>query len=131
MVGGMTRLVWTPPLGTLLLALASLTLAGCSSPGDRHEYEYLLMHYEADPDNENDPEHVLKAFNRCLASKPVTEEWEAEKAKQGPEASAATSTVAGGAKEGERIAAQAMQRGSKLQALADQCMAAKGYRTVP
>ena len=60
----------------------------------------------------------------------MTEEWEAEKPKQGAEASAATSAVAGSAKESERIAAGAMQRGSKLQALVDECMAAKGYRTV-
>jgi hypothetical protein len=88
------------------------------------------MHYEADPDNEKDPEHVIKAFNRCLASQPVTEEWQAQEAKQGPETTAATSATASGTKEGERIAAEAMRQGSKLQALADQCMAAKGYRTV-
>ena len=111
----------------LWIALASLTLAGCSSPSHRHEYEYLLMHYEADPDNEKDPEHVIKAFNMCLAAKPVTEEWEAEKATQGVEASA----VAASARESERIAAAAMQRGSKLQSLVDRCMAAKGYRAVP
>src|SRR5580765_7315312 len=114
----------------LWIALAALGLAGCSSPGDRHQYEYLLMHYEADPDNEKDPEHVIKAFNMCLTAKPVTEEWEAEKAKQGSQANGATSAVAGSAKESERIAAGAMQNGSKLQALVDQCMTAKGYRTV-
>lgn len=110
----------------LLVALATLTLAGCSSPGDKHEYEYLLMHYEADPDNEKDPEHVIKAFNQCLASKPVTEEWQASEARQGP----GTTAAASGAKESERIAAEAMRHGSKLQAVVDQCMAAKGYRTV-
>ena len=116
---------------TFFVALASLILVACSGPGDRREYDYLLMHYEADPDNETDPEHVIKAFNMCLAAKPVTEEWEAEKTKQGSQASAdASSAVAGGAKESERIAAEAMQPGSKLQALVDRCMAAKGYRTV-
>jgi hypothetical protein len=114
---------------TLLIALASLTLAGCSSRADRHEYDYLVMHYEADPDNEKDPEHVIKAFKQCLASKPVTEEWEMEKPGQGSQAGAATSAGAGDGKEG--IAAEAMRRGSKLQALVDQCMAAKGYPTVP
>ncbi len=107
----------------LLVALVSLTLAGCSSPGDKREYEYLLIHYEADPDNEKDPEHVIKAFNLCLASKPVTEEWQAHEVKQGTE-----TTV--GTEEGERIAAEAMRRGSKLQVLVDRCMAAKGYQTV-
>ena len=106
---------------TLLTALASLMLAGCSSPANRDHYEYLLMHYEADPDNEKDPEHVIKAFKQCLASKPVTEEWEMEKATQ--------ASQPGDAKEG--IAAEAMRRGSKLQTLVDQCMAAKGYPTVP
>ena len=114
----------------LAVALASLAVAGCSSPAGRHEYEYLLMHYEADPDNEKDPEHVIKAFNQCLASTPVMQEWEAEKAKQGPEASAATGAVPGSADESGRIAASAMQRGSKLQTLVDQCMTTKGYRTV-
>ena len=114
----------------LWIALASLSVAGCSSPGDRHEYEYLVMHYEADPDNEKDPEHVIKAFKQCLSSEPVTEEWEAEKAKQASQANGATSAVAGSAEDGERIAAGAMQRGSKLQSLVDRCMAAKGYRAV-
>ena len=114
---------------TLLIALASLTLAGCSTRADRHEYDYLVMHYEADPDNEKDPEHVIKAFKQCLASKPATQEWETEKARQTSQAGSATSAVAGDAKEG--IAAEAMRRGSKVQALVDQCMAAKGYPTVP
>ena len=114
---------------TLLIVLALLTLPACSSPADRHEYDYLVMHYEADPDNEKDPEHVIKAFKQCLASKPVTEEWETEKASQRSQAGAATSAVAGDAKEG--IAAEAMRRGSKVQALVDQCMAANGYPTVP
>jgi len=113
------------------MVLGSLILVACSGPGDKREYDYLLMHYEADPDNETDPEHVLKAFNRCLASKPVTEEWEAEKTRQGAQAgAAASSAVAGNVKESERIAAEAMQPRSKLQALVDRCMTAKGYRTV-
>ena len=116
---------------TLLIALASLTLAGCSSPADRrdYDYDYLVMHYEADPDSEKDPEHVIKAFKQCLASKPVTEEWEMEKPAQASQPGAATSAVAGDAKEG--IAAEAMRRGSKLQVLVDRCMAGKGYPTVP
>ena len=116
---------------TFFMALGSLILVACSGPGDRREYAYLLMHYEADPDNETDPEHVLKAFSQCLASEPVTQEWEAEKTRQGSQAgAAASSAAAGGAKESERIAAEAMQPGSKLQALVDRCMSAKGYRTV-
>jgi len=114
---------------TLLTALASLMLAGCSSPANRDHYEYLVMHYEADPDNEKDPEHVITAFKQCLASKPVTEEWEMEKATQASQPGPATNAVAGDAKEG--IAAEAMRRGSKLQTLVDQCMAAKGYPPVP
>jgi hypothetical protein len=116
---------------TLLIALASLTLAGCSSAADKrdYDYEYLLVHYEADPDSEKDPEHVIKAFKQCLASKPVTEEWETEKATQASQNDPATSVVAGHAKEG--IGAEAMRRGSKLQVLVDRCMAAKGYPTVP
>jgi hypothetical protein len=127
---GVPCLVWSPSLKALVVALASLAVAGCSSSGERHEYEYLLMHYEADPDNEKDPEHAIKAFNRCLATKPGTEEWQAQEAKQGPETAAASSATAIGTKDGERIAAEAMRRGSKLQALVDQCMAAKGYHTV-
>ncbi len=116
---------------TLLIALASVALAACSSPGERRQYEYLVMHFEADLDNETDPEYVLKAFKGCVASKPVTEEWETENATQGSGASAATSAVAGAAKQSEKIAAEAMRPRSKLQPLVDQCMAAKGYRTIP
>jgi hypothetical protein len=86
------------------------------------------MHYEADPDNEKDPEHVIKAFNQCLGSTPVMQEWEIEKAKQGPDPSAGS--VPGSADESRRIAAGAMLRGSKLQTLVDHCMTTKGYRTV-
>jgi hypothetical protein len=114
----------------LLIAFASLALSACSSRGDRHEYDYLLMHYEADPDNETDPEHVLNAFHSCLDAKQVTGEWQAERANQSSEPSAATSAVAGDAKESDKIAAEAMRQGSKLQALVDRCMAAKGYRAV-
>ena len=89
-----------------------------ASPGDGNEYPYLLAHYEADPDNDKDPEHILKAFDQCLASKPVAEHW------QGSDANA---TKAPGGGEREQIASEAMKQGSKLQALVDQRMARKGY----
>jgi len=114
----------------LIIVFVSSAFAACSSPGDKHRYDYLLMHYEADPDNEEDPEHVLKAFDRCVEATPVAEEWQAEKTKERPEASAATTAGVGTEKQSDKIAAAAMQPGSNLQALVDQCMAAKGYRTV-
>jgi hypothetical protein len=114
----------------VLVALASLTLAACAGPGDRREYDYLVMHYEADPDNEKDPEHIFKAFNQCLSSNPVRQQWKAGEAKLGPETDTAAKASSSGTNERESIATEAMKRGSKLQALVDQCMARKGYRAL-
>ena len=114
----------------LVVTLASLTLASCAGPGGGREYDYLLVHYEADPDNEKDPEHILKAFNQCLSSKPVVQHWEAGESKGSLESDSAPKAPGSNSSERELIAAEAMKQGSKLQALVDQCMARKGYHAL-
>jgi len=102
-------------LGTILL------LAACSSAGGQQQYRYTQMHYEANPDNEEDPEHILTAFEKCLSSDPVLDQWRTEH----PEPPAAN---ADSAKQREAVAAEAMKQGTRQQALVDECMARKGYR---
>ena len=109
-------------VAALLIALSVLGLAACSSVGSPQRYQYTQMHYEANPDNEEDPEHILTAFQRCLSSDPVVDQWRTEYAQ---EPVAANSDDA---KQREAISAEAMKRGSRLQALVDECMARKGYR---
>jgi hypothetical protein len=107
----------------LLIALSALVLAACSSAGSPQQYQYTQMHYEADPDNEKDPEHILTAFHKCLSSDPVLNQWRAERAQEPAAANV------GSARQGEAVSAEAMKEGSRVQALVDECMARSGYPT--
>ena len=106
-----------------VLLCTFLLAAGCSSAGSPQQYQYTQMHYEADPDNEEDPEHILTAFQRCLSSDPVLDQWRAEP----PQERAGANTD--DAKQSVAISAEAMKEGSRVQALVDDCMAKSGYRT--
>jgi hypothetical protein len=108
---------------TLLIALSALVFAACSSSGSPQRYQYTQMHYEADPDNEEDPEHILTAFQKCLSSDQVLDEWRAERPQQPTDANVDS------AKQSEAISAEAMREGSRVQTLVDDCMAKSGYRT--
>jgi len=104
------------------LLCTALLLAACSNAGTVQQYRYAQMHYEADPDNEKDPEHILTAFHKRLSSDPVLEQWRTEHLQE-PEP-----PNAGRAEQREAISAEAVKPGSTLQALVDDCMAKRGYR---
>ena len=115
----LTRASWK----TRFALLCAVLLAACSSAGSPQQYQYTQMHYEADPDNEEDPEHILTAFQKCLSSDPVLDQWRAERPQEPAGANA------GSGKQGEAVSAEAMKEGSRVQALVDDCMAKSGYRT--
>jgi hypothetical protein len=98
-------------------------LVACSSAGSPQRYQYTQAHYEADPDNEEDPEHILTAFQKCLSSDPVLDQWRSEHPQQPARANEDS------AKQSEAVSAEAMTEGSRVQALVDDCMAKSGYRT--
>ena len=105
------------------LLCAVLLLAACSSAGSPQQYQYTQMHYEADPDNEEDPEHILAAFQKCLSSDPVLDQRRTEQPQEPAGANADS------AKQSQAVSAEAMTEGSRVQALVDDCMAKSGYRT--
>lgn len=113
------RVLWNARFDLLC---AALLLAACTSAGGPQQYQYTQMHYQADPDNEEDPEHILTAFEKCLSSGPVVEQWRTEHPQE------SSSAGADSAKQREAVAAEAMKQGSRLQALVDDCMAKKDYR---
>jgi len=64
----------------LLIALSALAPVACSSP---QRYQYTQMRYEANSDNEEDSEHILSAFQRCLSSdNSVLDQWRTEHPQQ-------------------------------------------------